>query len=373
MRVVHIITGLNDGGAEAVLYRLCKYDTENIHICISLMDEGKYGPKLSELGIKVYCLNMKSNKLSFSKLWKLYFLLFRIKTDVVQTWMYHANFIGGICSRLLGIQNIIWGIHHTTLNPGETKKSTILIAKISAKLSSIIPQKIIYCAQKAREVQESYGYDISKGIVISNGYNLEDFNNDIIQRGEFRKELNIDASTFLVGHVGRFSPYKDYPNLIKSFYLLDKVNPSIKFVLVGTGLDNSNTQLSELIESFNLSDKVLLLGRRDDVCRVMNGFDLFVLSSISEAFPNVLNEAMACSTPCVTTNVGDASIIVGKTGWIVMPSDPYALSESISQAINEKNTSPLIWEKRKNDCRIRIIENFNIEKMVNSYKAVWEA
>src|SRR5690625_4423932 len=100
MKVVHIITGLNDGGAEGVLYRLCTNDKKYTHTVISLLDMGKYGPLLEEHGIKVYCLNMKRGKITLSDLSRLYRKLKKNQPDIVQTWMYHGDLIGGIVSRV---------------------------------------------------------------------------------------------------------------------------------------------------------------------------------------------------------------------------------------------------------------------------------
>ena len=75
MKVLHIITGLNNGGAETVLFRLCTNDLQNKHIVISLMDEGKYGPLLLKSGIAVYCLNMPQGKVTLKSLFYLYRLL----------------------------------------------------------------------------------------------------------------------------------------------------------------------------------------------------------------------------------------------------------------------------------------------------------
>ena len=107
MKILHIITGLNDGGAEAVLYRLCKFDSAHKHIVVSLMVEGKYGPLLKELGVKLYCLNMPAGRIRFSGMIKLFKLLRQHKPDVIQTWMYHADLIGGVVGRLAGIKNIV--------------------------------------------------------------------------------------------------------------------------------------------------------------------------------------------------------------------------------------------------------------------------
>src|SRR5699024_5075598 len=123
--ITHIITGLQDGGAEAILYRLCKHDNVNEHIVISLLNEGKYGPLLESAGITVHTLGMKPGRLSVSGIVKLYKLLKSIQPAVVQTWMYHADLIGGLAARFARISNVHWGIHHTTLEKGLSKRSTI--------------------------------------------------------------------------------------------------------------------------------------------------------------------------------------------------------------------------------------------------------
>lgn len=371
-KIIHIITGLNDGGAEAVLYRLCLSDKTSRHIVISLMDEGKYGSMLKVAGIEVYCLNMPQGRVSLSGLWRLFKLLRQLKPDVVQTWMYHADLIGGVVARFAGIKNIVWGVHHTTLVKGESKRSTILIAKLNAFLSRFVPKKIIYCAEKSREVQESIGFSQSKDVVVPNGYNISDFQPSDEGRSSLRKELGVDDDVFLIGHVGRYDPQKDHKNLVEAIAGVEQKGRSFKVVLVGSNLDSANKTLTEKVRELNLMNEFILLGRRNDIPNVMNGFDLFVLSSaFGEAFPNVLNEAMACGTPCVTTDVGDAGVIVGDTGWIVDPQNPQQLASAIERAIDESQMDKQAWLARKKAARNRIVENFSIEKMVASYKRVW--
>ncbi|WP_119564787.1 glycosyltransferase family 4 protein [Vibrio cholerae] len=370
---LHIITGLSDGGAEAVLYRLCHHDKENQHIVISLIDKGKYGPLLEDMGVQVYCLNMPAGKIRFSALIKLYKLIRQLKPDVVQTWMYHADLIGGVIARLAGVKNIVWGVHHTTLVKGESKRSTILIAKINALISSFIPRKIIYCAEKSRQVQESIGFSPKFGHVVPNGYNIDDFKPDLDAGMAFRQEVGLADEKFLIGHVARYDPQKDHQTLLLSVCELLNRNTDFEFevVLVGTNLDEGNLALSNVINENNLSC-VRMLGRRSDMPSVMSAFDVFVLSSaFGEAFPNVLNEAMACGTPCITTDVGDAALIVGDTGWVVPPKDPQALAKAMLEAMGEQQDSPQAWQARKQACRERIVNNFSIKKMVEAYHQVW--
>ena len=120
-------------------------------------------------------------------------------------------------------------------------------------------------------------------------------------------------NSFVLGHVGSNDPLKDQNTLIEALALIDHKQFNFIAILVGKNLDNDNNDLVSMIKEKGLSERIHLKGIRSDISAVMNGIDLFMLSSVSEAFPSVLNESMACGTPCVTTDVGDAAIIVGNT------------------------------------------------------------
>ena len=119
MRITHIITSLGDGGAENTLYKICKYDTLNEHIVISLKNSGKYFSLLNKLGVRVYCLNLKFY--SIHKFFYLLILLNYLKPDIVQTWLVHADMIGGIAAKLVGIKRIIWNIRYSNFKIGKVK------------------------------------------------------------------------------------------------------------------------------------------------------------------------------------------------------------------------------------------------------------
>lgn len=371
-KILHIITGLSDGGAEAVLYRLCQFDKKNQHIVISLMDQGKYGPLLEEIGVQVYFLDMPAGKIRFAALIKLYKLIRQLKPDVVQTWMYHADLIGGVMARLVGMKNVFWNIRHTTLEPGKSKKSTILIAKLCAHLSGFIPKGIVCCAHEAVRVHSELGYKASKMNVIGNGYDLESFNPNYDLMVKFRNELKVKSGILLLGMVGRFDPQKDHFGLLAALSVVKSTIRDFKFSLIGRNLNTSNIALKNEIKKLDLESNILLLHQRADISSVMNGLDIHILSSsFGEAFPNVLAEAMACGTPCITTDVGDAAVIVGDTGWVVPPKNPQALAKAMLEAMEEKQNNPQAWQARKQACRERIVNNFSIEKMVEGYHRVW--
>ena len=371
MKVLHIITGLKKGGAETLLFNLCKFDKQNNHTIISLSDVEDSELPPNYPNVTVHSLNFPNGRIKIPGLFKLYKLIKKIKPNIVQTWMIHADLIGGIVARFAGIRNIFWGVHHTVLVKGKVKYSTSLILKFNAFLSSFVPKKIIYCAEKSRTIQESLGFKKSKGIVIQNGYDLDNFfQNDSL--GEvFLKELDVSEDAFVIGHVGSYDPLKDQNSLIEALTVLNQKQFNFTAVLVGKNLDKNNNELVSKIMENGLSDHVHLLGIRNDIPSIMNAIDIFMLSSLSEAFPNVLNEAMACGTPCITTNVGDASLIVDNTGWIVYPKDPKSLADAVIKAADEKKLDNDKWINRKKECRQRIAKNFTLEKMVTRYGEVW--
>lgn len=370
-KVVHIITGLNDGGAEGVLTRLCQHSEQVEHVVISLMDEGKYGPLLSQSGVTVHCLGMNPGIPSVVRLFRLVRLIRWEQPDVVQTWMYHADLLGGIAARLAGVRSVFWGIRHSTLEKGKSKRSTIIIARLCALLSSWVPSKIICCANKAQDVHAEIGYSARKLRVIPNGYDLSRFRSDAAAGAEVRAELGLGSNNFIIGNVGRFDPLKDHSNLLEALARVAECRIPFRCLLVGKGLSPDNVGLVKHIGALDLQDNVVLVGQRSDVPAIMSALDLHVLSSLSEGFPNVLAEAMACGTPCVSTDVGDALEILGDQEVCCPARDPRALADLIIKSAREWQHSPSAWRDRKAASSQRIAERFSIEAMVEAYETSW--
>lgn len=368
-KVLHIITGLDDGGAEAVLFRLCRHDREHRHHVISLTGHGKYGPLLEAIGIEVICLHMPRRRVTPGALLRLWREIRRIKPDAVQTWMYHADLLGGLAARLAGVRNVTWGIHHTTLDPKQSPRSTILVAKACALLSRNIPRRIICCAERSREVHAGLGYDAGRMRVIPNGYDLSVFQPDPTAGAALRRDLGLTPDAPVIGFVARFDPLKDHNNLLQALALLRARGIAPTCLLIGTGLESENRQLADWISKTVPGDQIRLLGRRSDIPAVMNALDLHVMSSSSEAFPNVLAEAMACGTPCVSTDVGDAAAIVGATGRIVPPSNPAALAGAIADMLAARDAPD--WPARRAAARAHVADNFSLARMIDAYHSVW--
>jgi glycosyltransferase involved in cell wall biosynthesis len=326
---------------------------------------------LAAHGVRVDTLDMPKGRLTLSGVVKLYRLLRRERPDIVQTWMYHANLVGGVVAHLAGIRNIAWGLHQAFIDPKSSRLSTRLVNWCCARLSTVIPKSIVSCSQRGAPMYAKAGYEASKIVVIPNGYDVDQFAGDVGSRIAIRNQFSIPVDTFLIGMVARWHPVKDHANLLSALARLVELRDTPwRCLLVGAGTDASNVELGELIASDGLEARIVGVGQRTDIAAVMSSLDLHVLASRSEAFPNVVAESMACGTPCVVTDVGDAPHIVGDTGWVVPPKTPDVLADAIAVAMAAAQDA-VAWDTRRLACRARVVENFSLSRMVASYRQVW--
>lgn len=114
---LHIITGLNLGGAEKALYRLMTSSNSKDDLVVSLTSKGSIGQELEEKGFKVFALGLRAYNFPIV-LYRLYRLIKLHQPDIIQTWLYHADLLGGFAAKLAGVKHIIWGIRTTELKKG---------------------------------------------------------------------------------------------------------------------------------------------------------------------------------------------------------------------------------------------------------------
>lgn len=368
-KALHVITGLNDGGAEGVLYRLLKFSKSNTkHRVVSLTGAGKYKTLLEYEGIEVDCLHLNPFNFIF-KFYTLYSLIKKTKPDVVQTWLYHADIIGGLASRLAGQKNLFWGLRQADFDIEKMKFSTRLVMKTCALLSGSLPKAHVTCAEAAIKSHQKIGYrgDFK---VVPNGYDLDRFSVVSGQRRDiFGSEVNEKQLVF--GMVARFDAAKDHENLLKAFSIFIRdTDTDAKLILVGKGCDNSNDVLKAHIVTYGLGEQVVLFGQYANIPLLMSCLDMHVLSSEYEGFPNVLAEAMACGTPCISTDVGDAKLIVEDNGWIVPPKDALSLAQAMKTAFFLK-ADPIRWAEIKVQCRQSVAKKYSLEQMTDNFSTIW--
>lgn len=366
IRITHIITGLNLGGAETMLFNVLKHMDRNVFEpqVISLTEDGFYRNKIrDELGIEVYICNLKQKNIvkplrQCMELCK--------HTDVIQSWMYHSNLIGYMVAKLLK-KKIVWGIHHSNLNKIENKTTTILVAKFSALLSKRVDQ-IISCGNNVRKIHINIGYSKENHQVVVNGFDVSKFK--ITEKKKyFLDNFGPTDDKKIIIHVGRWDPLKDYDNLLQAVSILKKRRSDFILFMVGTNLDNNNEALIEKLQQLDVKDEVRLLGRRMDISELMGAANLFVLSSSGEGLPNVLGEALACGTCCVTTDVGDCADLVGEFGNVVPARNPEQLALGIEHVMNWDTA---IYERKAKQGREKIVRDYEIKSVVNQYETLYK-
>lgn len=188
-----------------------------------------------------------------------------------------------------------------------------------------------------------------------------------------RAEKNIERllPCDLVGDFSLFHYLKDHSNVLQALSRLAEYRVPFRCLLIGKGLSPDHADLTKQITTFGLQESVLFVWCRSDIPAAMNLLDLHVLSSPSEGFPNVLANAMGCSMPCASTDVGDALGLVGDKVACCPARDPQALSDVIIELDWEWQYSPQALQACKVASNQRIAEKFSIGVMVEAYEACW--
>jgi glycosyltransferase involved in cell wall biosynthesis len=331
MHVVQVIVGLSVGGAELMLRRLVLAQLDAVPgmrcTVVSLTTVGPVGDQLRQAGVPVVALGMRSPLSAIAALWRLRQLIARQKPDLVQTWMVHADLIGGLAARTAGVPAVVWGIRTTDFSTSPL--STRAVRWLCARLSRLVPHTIVCAAEASRRAHVAYGYDAGRMLVIPNGFELDRLKPDAQRGHELRLRLGVSPAQVLIGCVGRYNAAKDHANFVRAAGLLAASHADCRFLMVGRDVEGSNAALKQLVDATGHGDRFLLVGEQGDVPAWLDAMDMFVLPSQSEGFPNVLGEAMAMGLPCVSTDVGDAAWLLGDAGLVVPPQDAQALSDAM--------------------------------------------
>ncbi|MEA3053678.1 MAG: hypothetical protein QOG72_2581 [Sphingomonadales bacterium] len=371
MRILHIMPDLNPGGAELMMKRLIEEhlgDPRLEHRVISLRGLGAVGPALQALDVHVEALDLKSTLRLPAKLLQLARRIRIVKPDIVQTWMYHSDLIGGLAARLAGVRRIIWGVRVADISPDMgVARNTFWIRRVCARLSRHVPTRIVYVCHSARPPHERLGYDPGKGLVIPNGYVVPPEGAEPGER-PLRRELGLPPGALLIGSAGRNSPQKDYHGFVAAAAIVAAQVPEAHFAIMGREVDWDDPELARRVRETGHAERFHLLGERRDIGDCLAALDIFCLNSIQEGFPNVVAEAMAAGIPCVVTDVGDAALLVGDTGTVIEPRQPAQLAAALLALATAEAPQRRDLGRR---ARRRIEEHFSIAAVAEQFAGLY--
>jgi glycosyltransferase involved in cell wall biosynthesis len=370
IRILHLITSLNTGGAEMALARLVTNINRQDFVSrvVSLIPPGPVGDQIASLGISVTSLNMLSGRPTPAGFIQLIRLLRKTKPDVLQTWLYHADLLGLLAGKLAGVPSILWNIRTTDMDFSQYRKLSQIVVRFCALLSRF-PNTVIANSQAGKNYHERLGYRPREWVQIYNGIDTNKFSPNPSAHLKIRQELGLSETDLLVGMVARYDPMKGYDNFLDAAQIVLNANPNICFVIAGDGALPSNAELWRKIGKHQLTDNIHLLGRRSDIPQLDAALDIYVSPSVTEGFPNAVAEAMACGIPCVATNVGDTAKIVGDSGLIVPARNPHLLADGMLKLLRLTD----VQRKELGQlARLRIQSEFNLSRMTEQYEALYK-
>ncbi len=373
--VLHFTPSVGGGGAETMLCNLIEAMSDSgwrqIVVAVHTGTTGCQAERVRRLADGFYDLESSAllRPALFSKLGK---IIQEEKPDVVQTWMHHSDFVGGLVARFCGVKNVAWGVHSRDIFrwPGESKLKAALFGTAIRAASHAVPGKIISCSTTAIDDHAAMGYPREKMTFIANGICTDRFVPSVIAGARTRQALGIPLDAPVIGFVGRFHPVKNLTLFFSAAAVLQQRMPGVHFIMSGGSPETLDEKARAAFDALPDKTTVHFVPFNSTTESLYPAFSLFTLSSDSEALPMTILEAMSCGIPCVTTDAGDCAQVIGDTGLVVPPGDQLALVSAWEKTLNADASTRAALSIRARD---RIVSNFSITQVASQYDQTWRS
>ncbi|MQF70416.1 glycosyltransferase [SAR202 cluster bacterium AD-812-D07_MRT_10900m] len=341
MKILLHIRSLRIGGSERQVVSLAKsiagLGTE-VHVA-TIAGGGPLERDLKDVpNVTVHTLGGKGRAGRLQYLFRLRSLIKSNRFDAVYGFLPTPNLALLVARTVRHRPLIAWGVRSSGLDLsqyGGRVKWTMRLEKWLSGLSD----RVITNSQAALEEYRLKGYPHTKLTHIPNAIDIERFSPDQGASNSVRKELGIPGEAPLIGLFARIHPMKDHPTFLRAAKLLTENSPDVRFICAGGTSSEYSTyerRIKNNATELGLDSHVLWLGPRTDPERLMAACDITTLTSNSgEGFPNSVAESMACGTPCVVTDVGDAAAIVSVHGMAVPRTSPGKLAEAWKAVLDQ--------------------------------------
>ena len=361
--VVHVIHSLAVGGTENGLVNLIgALAGELRHTVVAMTVAGPLAARLPG-DVEVIALDKRAG-LDPGAVLRLARLLRRLRPDIVHSRNWGA-FDAVVAAALARVPAVIHGEHGREvsdpqgLNPRRNR-----LRRWAAPFTS---RFVAVSLDLARWLTGTVGVPAAKVVTIHNGVDPRRFGDE--DRAAARRGLGVAGDTVVVGTVGRLDPVKDQAGLLDAYAALPSTDGRHTLVIVGDG--PCRATLEARAARPDLAGRVRLLGERDDVARLLAGFDIFTLPSIAEGISNTVLEAMASGLPVIATRTGGNGELVedGVTGRLVPVGDRSALAAALAGYLAD----PHLRQLHGKVGRQRAIDEFSLDRMTSRYRELYRA
>ena len=335
-KLLLLIRSLHIGGAERQVVSLAKSMSElGTEVQVAVKVSG--GPLEQDLkslpNVKLHYLGSPGLLGRFKYFLRLRTLIKSNQFDAVYGFMPLPNLALLVARTIRKRPLIAWGVRSSGVDHsqyGGLVKWTMRLEKWLSRFAD----RIITNSMAALEEYRLNNYLYSKLSHVPNAIDVERFSPDPDARAAIENELALPAGVPLIGVFARIHPMKDHLAFLQAAKLLLSEHPTARFICAGdvsTGFTAYNERVRANATDLGLDENVLWLGPRTDPQTLMAACDITTLTSDSgEGFPNSVAESMACGTPCVAVDVGDAAAIIegSATGHIVPRKDAEAIANA---------------------------------------------
>jgi glycosyltransferase involved in cell wall biosynthesis len=362
IKILILINRLAPDGAPTMILSLLRNMDKNTYdftVCAFKKEVDDLEVAYNKAGIKTVFLNGRFNPIS---LVKLYSLFKNEKYDILHTFLAFSNITGRVLGRISGIPKII-----------SSMENVIDILKLPSRIFEQLTMKIsdvVLCISET--VKKSFFKDVNNKIKVITIYNCVDVHyiDNIIKNAnkeEIRKDLRVDDS-YIICNVARLEPAKDQTTLIRAFDIFSQRIPNAYLLIIGWG--KLDRKLKEYAYRLECRHKILFLGKRNDVIKLLSAIDLFILSSKIEGLSGALLEAMAARKPVIVSDIPQnlEVVIDGKTGVVFKCGDPVSLTNAILKIYNNPDYARILIENG----RKRLDEIFSLDIMILKYENIYK-
>lgn len=361
-RVAIVCRQLVMGGAERQLVALLRgvpRDRLDVHVLVFYAG-GALWPELRQLAAaRIIDLHKRGRWDVLPFLLRAYRAVKAIDPDVIYGYQNVAMELSAILGRLTG-SRVAWGVRASDMDLRLSDPAARFVFRAGARLSRLA-SVIIFNSQRGLAHYVANGYDPGRTTVIPNGIDAAVFRPVPGAPAALRSELGLPDGVRLVGRAGRFDPMKDYDTFLAAATSVAARHPDVHFVLAGPGVTPDNAAFREALSRGPLAGRLHVLGPRMDMPALLSALDLAVSSSaFGEGFSNVIAEAMACGVPCVATDTGDATVVIGDTGVVVPVRRPDALAAAVSGLLERPQGELRALGAQ---ARARIVERYSVARM----------
>lgn len=374
-KVLHITPSIGGGGAEAMLCNLVAEMRGGAWRSVVVSINGSAWPEraaeLERQADAYYDLGAFSF-LSPSVWRRIVDIVREEKPDVVQTWMHHADLVGGVCARFASVKHVVWGIHCREIhaNEGESWLRRAAFRAALGLCSHMVPERIVSCSSAAIRDHKGMGYPTQKMTWIPNGISTERFTPEPTAQTARRVELGLEPDGPVIGFVGRFHEMKRLDWLFDAASLLMRKCPHAQLLLCGGEARDLDGAAAAAFAKLPDPARVHFIPFRADIQRIYAAMSVFTLTSRTEACPMTVIEAMASGIPCVTTDVGDCARLIEEPGAVVPVGDIAALAAAWERVIA---LDPACRAALGARLRRRAVERLSVRHAARGYEALYQS